>query len=126
MVISAMPMPPLMMASAARNASSGEGARTIGTSPTSRMSARDLSLVQGIAVSPTIAGRRPIRAELGSATSAFEVAALRPFRVEKPTRLARHPQARTFQQTLDLGQRRPVEITGIRVLQGAEGVAVAD
>ena len=49
MVISATPMPPLMMASAARNASSGEGARTMGTSPTSRIRPIAFSLDQAIA-----------------------------------------------------------------------------
>src|SRR6266542_951852 len=46
MVISAIPIPPAIIASAALKASSGEGARTIGTRPTSRMSVIDLSFTQ--------------------------------------------------------------------------------
>src|SRR5438093_8363697 len=43
-----------------------------------------------------------------------------------PSPLPRHSQARVLEQAVDLGQSRPVEIAGIRVLQGAESVAVAD
>src|SRR5437667_11132771 len=148
-VISAMPMPPLTMASAARKASSGEGARTMGTRPTSRMSARDFSLVQDIAVFPTIVVRTRLRSacpqrrvgvksrSLVAQLPPFEVAALRPFRMENPQdlksescatlyRLARHAQACAFQQTLHLSQRRPIEVAGIGMLQGAERVAIAD
>src|SRR5271166_5642251 len=58
MVISAIPILPAIIASAASRASSGEGARTIGTKPTSRIFPSAFSFVQDINLSFEVPGVR--------------------------------------------------------------------
>src|SRR5208282_5726214 len=109
MVISAMPILPSIMASAARRASSGEGARTIGTRPTSRIRPREFSFDQVIPMSLSI----NMNSEIHIVCSYRSLS-------------TRDTEARALEQALYFRERRPVEVARHRVLQRAKGVAIAD
>src|ERR1019366_9651141 len=101
-VTSRMPIFPATIASAASRASSAEGARTIGTKPTSRIFPRDVSLDQDMGF--TFFGCK--------------------FRFCVTLRtgpLPCNPQAGTFEQAFHFCQGCPVKVAGHGVFQGAEG-----